>query len=202
MLCTAGSPPHAYRAHYSAWGLPPGLRYGHSCSLLLGSTLGPASAFPYPPGGAQLADLLALLRWAHLLLCRKTRSGTTCANPSAEEPGSGGKQTRCPSCTSKACSSGHHDSNTLGGLLAIVHSFPAGSLRIHHTGHLEELICSIQSYEPILPKQWVFIITTGCFGQLPGQGPPSMPALRLSQALGLIFSHFVNWLQEHPVTQA
>ena len=118
------------------------------------------------------------------------------------KPGPGGKETCCPSHTSEARSSGHHDRDTLRGLLAIVHSFPAGSLRIHHTGHLEELICSIQSYKPILPKQQGFAVTTGCFGQLPGQGPPSTAALRLSQALGLIFSHFVNRLQEHSVTQA
>lgn len=97
---------------------------------------------------------------------------------------------------SKACSSGHHSRDVLRGLLAIIRSVPTGSLRIHHTGHLEELICSIQSYEPILPKQEGFMVTTGCFRCLPGQGPPSTAALRLSQAVGLIFSHF-NRLQGH-----
>lgn len=82
----AGSP-RAYCICYSASGLLSGLHYSSSCSLLLGRTLGPASTFLCPPGGAQLTDLLALLRPAHLLLCRKTRSSTACANPSSEEPG-------------------------------------------------------------------------------------------------------------------
>lgn len=96
----------------------------------------------------------------------------------------------------EARSSGYRDRDALRGLLAIVHSLPTGSLWIHHAGHFEELIRSVQSYEPVLPKQRGFTVTTGCFGQLPGQSPPPTAALRLSQALGLIFSHFINRLQE------
>lgn len=145
-----------------------------SCALQMGTAC-------WPPCSALAAQLLP---------CRKTRSSTTCADSSAEELGPEGKETCCPSCARKVCSSGHHSRDVLWGLLAIVHSVPTGSLRIHHTGHLEELICSVQSYEPILPKQEGFMVTTGCFRCLPGQGPPSTAALRLSQELGLIFSHF------------
>lgn len=71
-----------------------------------------------------------------------------------------GKETYYPSCASKAGSSGHHNRGALQGLLALIHSFPTRSLRIHHAGHLEELICSIQGYEPLLTKQQGFTVTT------------------------------------------
>lgn len=59
MPCVAGSP-RAYCTYYSASGLPPGLCYSSSCSLLFGSNSGPESAFLCLPDGH---SLLASLLW-------------------------------------------------------------------------------------------------------------------------------------------
>lgn len=52
------------------------------------------------------------------------------------------------------CSSGRHDRGVL-----LIYSFHAASFRVHHAGQLEELIRSIQSDQPVLPKQWDCAIT-------------------------------------------
>lgn len=52
------------------------------------------------------------------------------------------------------CSSGRHGRGVL-----LIHSFHTGSFWVDHAGQLEELICSIQSDQPVLPKQWDCTVT-------------------------------------------
>lgn len=97
------------------------------------------SPFPCLPCGASLAHSWAGKQGTVLLMLQPL--------------GTGARSQRKVNPVSP-CSSGRHDRGVL-----LIYSFHAASFRVHHAGQLEELIRSIQSDQPVLPKQWDCAIT-------------------------------------------
>lgn len=124
------------------------------------STLGSTSPFPIPSPRSTPGSQLCSRQPARFSAGKQGRA-LLVLQALGRETWSQGRESRCS--TSEACSSGHP-----GGDLLFIHPFHAGPLWVHHAGHLEELIRSIQSYEPVLPKQQGFTVSASCLvGVLP-----------------------------------
>lgn len=171
MPCTA-DPPRAYRTHYG----PAVSHRGYSRALP-----GASARLSVRSCRAQLAGLA-------LLHPPGNNEGTLSAAPGHRS---------CPGALAvsqrQAHSSGHRGRDALQGPRGLVCPVPAGPLRIHGAGHLEELVRSVQGNEAILPNKGDGCGHCGMCSStaLPG-GLPPQPS---------IFSHLVYRMQEHPHLQ-